>query len=444
MKKMLALLLAMLLALSCTLALAETAEAPAFQGLTIQSEYDVNIDALNNLLTGMGMDENTMTIVDAVASIIDQAGEKLVISNQGAQAELLLKDASLLNMVALVGQDGITLGSNLVPSYALKISPADMLRMLADMIEKQEAATGGLDMAVLQEALTGHFQNFINTCMGAVAQGEPEQGDFEMDGVSYNVRVPMTIDMATIVEAANTLVNDLNNDENVKAALEKLQGMGVNMNLEGSSEPVDTANLPAVTVDMYMNIDESGNQSGATLVAVNVTLAGEADPATTVYVTVNGNSVTVDANFISANTQVIFNGEQDEADPMAFSCRLDAYVNEAYFGVAGVSASTDQGMQFDAYLYVLDSENALASEHGTLTLNGELTLGVSDSATVLTLADLNGEKASDTITGVAMDAFGGLMSILPAASEQMPEEFGAIMSLFSGILGGGAAEEPAA
>ena len=136
MKKMLAMLLAMLLALSCTLALADTVEYQGFQGLTIQSEYDVNVDALNQLLTGMGMDENAMTAIDAIASILDEAGEKVVVSSQGAQAELLLKDTSLINLVALVGESGITLGSNLVPGYAVRISPADLLRMLADLDRK--------------------------------------------------------------------------------------------------------------------------------------------------------------------------------------------------------------------------------------------------------------------------------------------------------------------
>jgi hypothetical protein len=52
MKKLLAVLLALVLALSCTLAMAETTEttetpaAQPFQGMTIESEYTVDRDAL--------------------------------------------------------------------------------------------------------------------------------------------------------------------------------------------------------------------------------------------------------------------------------------------------------------------------------------------------------------------------------------------------------------
>ena len=71
MKKLLALLLALVLALSCTLALAETTEttsttdtasAPVFNGLTIESEYDVDREALKNVLTQFGLDESLVTI----------------------------------------------------------------------------------------------------------------------------------------------------------------------------------------------------------------------------------------------------------------------------------------------------------------------------------------------------------------------------------------------
>ena len=84
MKKMLALLMALVLALSCTLALAETAQTtettdptstPAFNGLTVESEYDVDREALKNTLAKFGLDESLITIVDTIAAVFDQSGE---------------------------------------------------------------------------------------------------------------------------------------------------------------------------------------------------------------------------------------------------------------------------------------------------------------------------------------------------------------------------------
>ena len=75
-------------------------------------------------------------------------------------------------------------------------------------------------------------------------------------------------------------------------------------------------------------------------------------------------------------------------------------------------------------------------------MNGALTLGVSDSATRITLADLTGEKAGDVVNSLMSDLSGSAISILMTAYNSVPE-IGAIMGQ---IMGGGsdAATEPAA
>ena len=83
-KKLLAVLLALVLALSCTLAVAETTDTTAgqeFPGLTDESEYDVNREALTKLLTDKGLDEGLVKFVDAVAAIADECGERRTASS---------------------------------------------------------------------------------------------------------------------------------------------------------------------------------------------------------------------------------------------------------------------------------------------------------------------------------------------------------------------------
>jgi len=440
MKKLLAVLLALVLALSCTLALAETT-APAteqeFPGLTIESEYDVNREAITKLLTDKGMDESLVKFVDAIASILDQGGEKLVIAKDGVQCDVLLKGESLVNLLAQFTDNGLLIGSNLIPNYALTASFEELFELFMAKVQEQAEATEGFDIAGIQESLSAHVETFVDSCSAAIIPGEPKQGDYVMDGVSYNTMIPMKIDLPTIVDALNEMTEGLANDETIQTALLQLALMGVEVNFDAGSEAafIDKATLPAVAVETYVNVDENGAQNGPTQVIVYVVPAGETEAATVVTTKVNDTNVTVDAQFISANTTVTYTMDRDPQDMLGIKCRLDAYVKDAYYGFAAVTASTDESITFDAYLYALDQENAIAEEHGSITMNGQLTASVSDKATVLTLSDLTGEKSSDNVSGLVMDMmFSGLGGVLSTATELMPDEVDTISSTVTSIL----------
>ena len=445
MKKMLALLLALVLALSCTLALAETTEttsttdtasAPVFNGLTIESEYDVDREALKNVLTQFGLDESLVTIVDTIAAVIDQYGDKLVICKDGFQADMLLQGNSLVNLVGLIGEKGVTIGSNLIPSYALDISYEEIGAMMLSKLQERAEVMNSLDVDGLKTVLTEYMNDYVNTCTSAIIPGEVEQGDYVMDGISYNVMMPMKVDLPTIVDATNELVYNLSNDETIQTALAQLALMGVDVKFDALEEGytiVDPAYLPSVAVEVYMNVDEKGAQNGPTQVSVYVVPAGETNPATTVITKVNGNNVTVDAQFVSGkdNINVIYAMDRDPADPFGLNGRVDAYVNDLYFGLAAVTASNGQSITFDAYEYVLDTEKAVAEEHGSVVLDGALTMGVSDKATHITLADLTGDNADDVIGGLTSDLSGGALSIVMSIASTVPE-IGALMGQLMG------------
>ena len=440
MKKLLAVLLALVLALSCTMALAETTGASGgqgFQGLTVESEYNVNREAITKLLTDMGMDENLVKFFDAIAAIADESGEKLVIAQDGVQCDVLLKGTSLVNVVTQFNDNGLLIGSNLIPNYAISVSFADLLQMFLAHVQEQVEAAEGFDFDAIQESLNTYSEAFIDACTSAIIPGEPKQGDFLMDGVSYNTMVPMKIDLPTIVDAMNELTENLQNDEAIQTALMQLALMGVDVSFDSSSDTqfVDKATLPSVAVETYMNLDENGQENGPTQVSVFVVPAGETEPATVVHTKVNGDNITVDAQFISANSSITFTMDRNPQDMLGISCRLDAYLKDFYTGFAAVTASTDDQIAFDAYVYVQDTENAIAEEHGTITLQGELTASVSDKATVLTMDDLTGEKAGDNVSGLFMDMmFSGMGSVLSTATELMPEEVDTISSSITSIM----------
>lgn len=453
MKKILAVLLAVMLALSCTLAMAETAETPAtpaFQGLTIESEYNVDRDTLKNVLTQMNTDESILTIVDTLAAIVDQSGEKVVVSNEGLQAELIMKGKSLLNLVALVGEGDLTMATNLVPNYALSISFEELGEMILSAVQEQaEEMEGleGLDIAGLQAAVTAYLNDFITTCStDAIIYGTPEQGEFVMDGDSYNTKMPMDISLPVILNAYKELTDSLQNDETVQTALVQLALMGVNVDFAGtdSLDEIDPAELPVVKVELYINMDENGQQSDPTLVCVYVIPVGETTPATTVYTRVNGNDVNIDAQFVQSDgtVQMSFATTRDAEDPFGTNSRIDIRANDLYIGCAAVTSSNDQSIQFDAYGYLQDTEKPVVTEHGSIVLEGALTLGVSDKATRITLSDLSGENSEKIVGDVMSDLSGAAISILMSAYTSVPE-LGALVGQLMGGMSD-ASNQPAA
>ena len=277
MKKLLAVLLALVLALSCTLAMAETteaaetADAQPFTGLTIESEYDVDRDTLKDALTKMGTNEAVITIIDTIAAIVDQTGEKVVIANEGFQAEVLMKGNSLLNLVGLANGKSMTFGSNLIPNYTLDISFEELGDMIAGALKQavkkaekkaEEDPTQYLDMASLSQVVTEYFNDYILTISTeAIIPGTPEQGEFEQDGTTYNTRFPMDISLPVILDATKEFIFNLQNDETVQTALLTLALSGVNVNIEDTSEldEIDPAILPVVKAETYMTLDDNGN-----------------------------------------------------------------------------------------------------------------------------------------------------------------------------------------
>ena len=80
----------------------------------------------------------------------------------------------------------------------------------------------------------------------------------------------------------------------------------------------------------------------------------------------------------------------------------------------------------------------LADWNGSIVLDGALTLGVSDSATHITVADLTGDNAGDIISGLKSDVSGGALSIVMSLASTVPE----IGALLGQLMG--SADAPAA
>ena len=88
MKKLFALILALLLALSCTSAFART----------VYTKVTVDREQAKALFSGFGMPEAQMATVDPILSLVNALGVRVTTAEDGAQVDLDLNGADAMSM----------------------------------------------------------------------------------------------------------------------------------------------------------------------------------------------------------------------------------------------------------------------------------------------------------------------------------------------------------
>ena len=122
MKKLIALLVAMMMAFSCVSVLAEeTAISINVPNFTLTSEVTVNEEQVMALLPVLGLPEENVGMVQAFLPMLNGLSETIIFADMGLQYDLLLKGQEILSLVAEANEKGFALASNLVPSYKLTI-----------------------------------------------------------------------------------------------------------------------------------------------------------------------------------------------------------------------------------------------------------------------------------------------------------------------------------
>ena len=435
MKKTIAMLLALMLALSGTLSLAEGMPM-AFPELTLESALHIDREAAAGLMATFGLQENQIALADKVLAVLDAVGEKVVLADVGLQYDLKLNDAQVFSLGGELTDNGLAIASTLFPHYVLTASPESLMKVLNSIMETVQSAQGGDDMDPSAQAKIGEYaQQFVETAMGAIQFGEPESGEFEMGETTYNTRLLIDVDSKAIVEALKVLVDQVTSDETVMAALQAAQGVGVDLSeAENASENLDPENAPAIAATYYTNIDEEGNLVAGSYTAIEVTEVGkeapnlfidvaQAETGLAIEISAPENAVTVTVNF----------GQEEKS----FFARLDADIQGIYLGLDGIVTMADAGMDIDFALYVLDSENPLLTANAKIAFEGERTLTVQDegktAVAIEALLSEDGAEADNTAAmGLMMDVMiNGLGGAVGTATEAVPE-IADLINLFSG------------
>ncbi|MBE5775193.1 MAG: hypothetical protein E7337_14910 [Clostridiales bacterium] len=420
MKKLLALILALMMMLTCISAFADT----------IYTKVAVDPEVAKELMTGFGVPEDQMAMVDPILALVNALGVNVITVTDGAQIDLDLNGADALSLGFATDDAGINVVSTLFPNYVVTISQETIGQIMEQFMANMPIAggEGGMDMNAFMGTFSGYITPWVEACSAAGKPGDPVTGEYEFEGYKFDTMVPVTVDMAAITEATQKLLDDLLADP---AAMAAIKGMAQGM-AQSTGETIDDekftedfkagfeefmAHFPATaSAEVYANSDGSETF----YMNAEAMREGETEPFTAYM-------LYVDAQNMKMGYQ---DGQTTEAGFEMTGSDMTMYfaMGEMYFGLAMSFAENQFGMD----IYFMNEEKPLVSITVDMAAGGERTLSVDTAGkTAVALAlpmDGNDESVQGLLGDIMMNGLGGLMGTL---SEQVPE--------IASMLGGDAA-----
>lgn len=221
MKKLLALVLALMLALGCAAAVAEEA-APAY-GLDTKLQLTLNHD-LGPMLAGMITGNYDEKISEAVMDVLDSVYLDVACGGNVVDMALMGNDYPLTSVVGVADEAGVTLVGDLFPHYALRVEYADLQAAMEELSKQLNLSMGDEadsqmpqlseeEMQALMADLAGYGED-IDAFLASVQDG--------MVAAEDGSAAQITLTSQQLVGLAESLLNRLSADEVLKPYLQML------------------------------------------------------------------------------------------------------------------------------------------------------------------------------------------------------------------------------
>ena len=221
MKKLLALVLALMLALGCAAAVAEEA-APAY-GLDTKLQLTLNHD-LGPMLAGMITGNYDEKISEAVMDVLDSVYLDVACGGNVVDMALMGNDYPLTSVVGVADEAGVTLVGDLFPHYALRVEYADLQAAMEELSKQLNLSMGDEadsqmpqlseeEMQALMADLAGYGED-IDAFLASVQDG--------MVAAEDGSAVQITLTSQQLVGLAESLLNRLSADEVLKPYLQMM------------------------------------------------------------------------------------------------------------------------------------------------------------------------------------------------------------------------------
>ena len=394
MKKLFALMLALVMMLTAAFSLAETVT------ITFKADFDV----AQRALPMMNVPAEQVAQFQPIFNLLNALGINVIVDGNAAQLDLNVNGNTAVSIGGKAGNE-ILIGSNLVPSYLFKITEEDVQNIMAQ-IPGVGGGQGGFDpeaFAKIGERIGGYIMKVAPTFQTAMQPGATENGSWEFEGYTFDTKTPIAVDTKAIGEAVKSLVNDLMNDQEIVGLLGSLGG---NINPQeiaaNINEAMSEEHMPDVTVEVY----QSTANPAISYAKSEATYKGASAPSYTFWMlqkedgTMYMEFFIVDQNLTIALTVTQTGGlleiKGDEA--------------QGQYVAIGFTMTSAAGGQLD--LYVAE-KTPLLSIFVNVDQGGALTLDLNEEGkTVLGIADLQGENSEAILQGLQQEVMTNVMQLM--------------------------------
>ena len=193
MKKMIALLLALMMAMCCLQAVAEApadavaAEAPAAASTT-KMELSIDKELVKGLIAQSGDTEGSENLIDAILDLVDALEITVVGDGSGAQIDLGFNGNTAVSLGLEEKDGGLLIATTLIPNYMLTIPAETIQNMMPQFTSAATTEDGTGTSAMFSSA--GSISEFIDALrkidpeltVSITANGEGINIQFEQGG----------------------------------------------------------------------------------------------------------------------------------------------------------------------------------------------------------------------------------------------------------------------
>lgn len=486
MKRFVAIWVVCALLLCCVCAGAEgqsaTVQAGESEGWRLSNDMTVDPALFHALLERLCPDLLARKSAEKLGALLDALEPSLTVTDDALQLDIGLNGKSALSLGGARTEDGVVIVSSLFPNYAVSVYTGKVMQIVSEITpmvvrpkkdapaEAAPAAEGDLPQVAADSTETAppeappsdsDSDDFlpVEEMTRYVDIAQPEPVEYQVDGVSYDVKRTYSLNCDGLVGIWNTLVDWVFNNKGIASLLEIAREAELEISVDQIKAALPAEALPRLNATFYSSsatadrliTATAASEDGAKVYGDARIRISEDDVIANLHVPpltldidfemhhADGFQAALDARGKEPLLHATFNSDDAE---MHGTIELPALQSDArfvltqqhdgpegqleinaggnYLGsdfeVAPFDASGD-GLRFTASLYYTDDRNPLFREELTLQPHGSPTLGFTDAAkTVVPITSLI-NVSNGYLVGFILDiAFNGIGGLLDATA----------------------------
>lgn len=430
MKKLFSLILALCMVLCGVSALAESGEAAAFTGGTVEVSLNLSETgaAMLGSMSGMATsaDSGSTDMFSQIATIINGLALKGAVSVADAKMEMdvLLNGEAVATVAGQATDEGLTFVSDLFPNTAVVV-PAQAVQEALQAYIGSNSETEGIDTSALASL---DIEALVEPIITGVQEkfGETVADTFEFEGVTYTARTPINITTKELSLLSLNFAKSLFESEAVASVTAQIPGFS----MDSINEAIESVNntpdeeLPEAVLNWY------SNENGDALFVGTVMKDGIGMEMEMGFLASQNFLYRMNLNAGEEAGTITYSADVDmNTGVMAVQfAQIQSGVNMFSMSLTGASAGNGYKLAAVLGMYGMDilTLNIAYSPEAVILATME-----TEGKNVITLDDLSNTDSS-VLEGLISDMqTNGLQAVLTKAMQVMPE-LGSLIATLSG------------